>query len=53
MTLNTAEYLREETYDLARKSDAEDWSSEVETLRDDVARLEARLKRLERSGDAS
>lgn len=53
MTLNTAEYLREETYDLARKSDAEYWSSEVETLRDDVARLEARLKRLERAGDVS
>lgn len=46
LTLNTAEYLREETYDLARKVDADDWSSAVETLRDDVARLEARLNRL-------
>ena len=48
MTLNASEYLREETYDLARKVDAEDWSASVETLRDDVARLEARLKRLEK-----
>lgn len=48
MTLNTAEYLREETYDLARKVDADDWGTAVETLRDDVARLEARLKRLEK-----
>lgn len=43
MTLNTAEYLREETYDLARKVDAEEWGASVDTLRDDVARLEARL----------
>ncbi len=50
LTLNTAEYLREETYDLARKVDVDDWSSAIETLRDDVARLEARLKRLERQG---
>ncbi|MES2885396.1 MAG: SCP2 sterol-binding domain-containing protein [Pseudomonadota bacterium] len=49
MTLNTAEYLREETYDLARKADADEWGASVETLRDDVARLEARLKRLERT----
>lgn len=53
MSTNTAEYLREETYDLARKADADDWSAGVETLRDDVARLEARLKRLEPSEDAS
>lgn len=49
LTRNASEYLREETYDLARKIDAEEWSSAVETLRDDVARLEARLKRLEKS----
>ena len=49
MTFNTAEYLREETYDLARKHDSDDWSAAVDTLRDDVARLEARLKRLEKS----
>ena len=49
MTLNASEYLREETYDLARKSDADEWGTSVETLRDDVARLDARLKRLEKS----
>ena len=47
--LNTAEYLREETYDLARKIDAEEWSQSIETLRDDVERLDARVKRLERA----
>ena len=47
--LNAAEYLREETYDLARKVDVEEWGTAIETLRDDVARLEARLKRLERT----
>lgn len=51
MTQNASEYLREETYDLARKADAEEWGASVETLRDDVARLEARLKRLEKSAE--
>lgn len=49
VTLNASEYLREETYDLARKVDAEEWGAAVEILRDDVARLEARLKRMEKS----
>ena len=53
MTLNASEYLREETYDLARKIDAEEWGAGVETLRDDVARLDARLKRLEKSVEKS
>jgi ubiquinone biosynthesis protein UbiJ len=48
-THNASEYLREETRDLARKADVDDWAMAVETLRDDVARLEARLKRLERT----
>lgn len=47
MALNTAEYLREETYDLARKTDAEEWSQHIDTLRDDTERLEARVRRLE------
>lgn len=51
MAMNTSEYLREETYDLARKRDAEEWGASVETLRDDVARLEARLKRLENTAE--
>lgn len=45
---NTAEYLREETYDLARKVDVEEWADAVDTLRDDAERLEARLKLLEK-----
>lgn len=50
--LNAAEYLREETYDLARKVDADDWSEAVETFRDDVSRLEARVKLLARHREA-
>lgn len=47
LALDTAEYLREETGDLARAADVADWSAGVETLRDDVARFEARLRRAE------
>ncbi|HEY1077301.1 MAG TPA: SCP2 sterol-binding domain-containing protein [Fontimonas sp.] len=46
--LDSAEYLREETRDLARASDAQEWAESVDKLRDDVARFEARLQRLER-----
>lgn len=45
--LDTAEYLREETGDLARGADVEDWMNQVDDLRDGVARLEARLDLLE------
>lgn len=45
--LDTAEYLREETRDLARAADVEDWMNEIDHLRDDVERFDARLKRLE------
>lgn len=45
---NTAEYLREERYALARKVDAEDWADAVDSLRDATERLEARIARLER-----
>lgn len=45
--LDTAEYLREETRDLAKAADVEDWTMQVERLRDDVARFEARLRRAE------
>lgn len=48
--MNTAEYLREETYDLARRPDVEDWMDHVDLLRDGVDRLEARLRRLETTG---
>ncbi|HSW12506.1 MAG TPA: hypothetical protein VLI06_06665, partial [Solimonas sp.] len=45
--LDTAEYLREETRDLARAADVEDWMNAIDTLREDADRLEARLRRLE------
>jgi ubiquinone biosynthesis protein UbiJ len=44
--LDTAEYLREETKDLARGVDVEEWMNEVDGLRDAVERFEARLARL-------
>lgn len=49
LAANTAEYLREETYDLARKSDVEDWAGDVDDLRETVDRLEARLALLEQA----
>jgi ubiquinone biosynthesis protein UbiJ len=45
--LDAAEYLREETGDLARGADVADWSAGVDKLRDDAARFEARLRRAE------
>jgi len=42
-----AEYLREETYDLARARDVEQWMNEVDEARDALERLDARLRRLE------
>lgn len=44
---SSSEYVVEEIALLARKSDVARWSKEVDTLVDDVARLEARLMRLE------
>lgn len=44
---NGAEYLREETYDLARGRDVETWMNEVDDTRETLDRLEARLRRLE------
>ncbi|HEY9545657.1 MAG TPA: SCP2 sterol-binding domain-containing protein [Solimonas sp.] len=52
LALDTAEYLREETRDLARGSDVAEWADAVDELRDGAARLEARLRRLESAGDA-
>jgi ubiquinone biosynthesis accessory factor UbiJ len=45
--LDTAEYLREETRDLARGADVADWMNDVDALRDAVERFEARLARIE------
>lgn len=50
--LDTAEYLREETRDLARGEDVGDWMGDVDRLRDDVARFEARLRRAEARASA-
>lgn len=48
--LDTAEYLREETRDLARAADVADWMNAVDDLRDGVERFEARLSLLEQRG---
>ncbi len=45
--LNTAKNLRKETPKLGRARDVNDWMDEVDTLRDGVDRLEARLEKLE------
>ena len=44
---SSSEYVVEEIALLARKNDVARWSSEIDTLVDDAARLEARLARLE------
>ena len=49
LMVDTAEYLREETGDLARGSDVEEWAESVDALRERVDRFEAKLARLERS----
>ncbi|TAM11836.1 MAG: hypothetical protein EPN72_07925 [Nevskiaceae bacterium] len=47
LAFSGAEYLREETGDLARAADVADWLSGVETLREHLDRAEARLQLLE------
>ena len=49
---NTAEYLVEETRDLARGIDVEEWMDQVDRLRERSDRIEARLARLERQRTA-
>ena len=49
LSLDTAEYLREETRDLARGSDAAEWMDAVDALRERTDRFEARLEKLEQS----
>jgi ubiquinone biosynthesis protein UbiJ len=53
LALDSAEYLREERGVLARAADVEDWMRQLETLRDDVDRFDARLRRLERQAGMS
>ena len=45
---NVAEFLQEESRDLVTRTEADEFVRDVETLRDDVERLSARLDRLER-----
>jgi ubiquinone biosynthesis protein UbiJ len=44
---DTAEYLREETRDLVHRADVRKWMDGVDVLRDDIERLEARVRRLQ------
>ena len=47
LSQDTAEYLSEESGDLARSGDIEEWMQGVDTLREGADRLEARLALLE------
>ena len=47
MTEDFAEYFTEESRDLPTKTEAEDFLDDVDRLRDDVERAEARLRNLE------
>jgi ubiquinone biosynthesis protein UbiJ len=53
LEMDASEYLRYEQALMPEPSDVERFNREVETLRDDVARLEARLLRLERGSAGS
>jgi ubiquinone biosynthesis protein UbiJ len=53
LSLDTAEYLTEETEDLARAADVSEWMEAVDQLREGADRLEARLLRLERAAGGS
>lgn len=46
LTQNVAEYLQEEGRDLPTRTEADEFVADVDKLRDDVARLEARLANL-------
>lgn len=47
LTQNVAEYLTEESRDLPTRTEADELFADVDKLRDDAARLEARLTRLQ------
>lgn len=47
LSRDTAEYLTEESEDLARAADVEEWMDAVDGVREGVDRLEARLAQLE------
>lgn len=46
LSLDVAEYLREETRDLVHREDVAEWTRAVDTLRADADRLGARMRRL-------
>jgi ubiquinone biosynthesis accessory factor UbiJ len=46
---NVAEFLQEESRDLVTRTEADEFVRDVDTLRDDVERLSARIDRLERT----
>lgn len=46
---NVSEFLQEESRDLANRTEADEFIAAVDTLRDDVERLAARIERLERA----
>lgn len=48
---NVGEYLSEEGRDVPNKTEAEEFNRDVDTLRDDVARFEARLNALARKNN--
>ncbi len=47
LSLDAAEYLREETYDLVHREDVERWMNDVDALREATDRMEARIAQLE------
>jgi ubiquinone biosynthesis protein UbiJ len=47
LTQNVAEYLTEESRDLPTRTEADEFFADVDKLRDDLARFEARLARLQ------
>mgnify|MGYP000187317940 FL=1 len=53
LSVDAAEYLTEESEDLARAADVEEWMDGVDQLREGVDRFDARLALLERRSKAS
>ncbi|MCH7894103.1 MAG: SCP2 sterol-binding domain-containing protein [Proteobacteria bacterium] len=49
---NAAEFLQEESRDLPSQPEVAKWMSDIDKLREDSDRLEAKIRLLERNGDA-
>lgn len=52
LSRDTVNFLRDDTHDLVARSDITDWMDDVDALRADVERLEARIKRLRSSAES-